>query len=98
GPGPLPRPRSDTGGAGTARRIVAALARLRRRRPLADIQRSEYVARPMSENKSEPAGGLSSTQRHERLASLNARDKLAALDQQAELGGGQERIDKQHEE
>src|SRR5438034_11389355 len=52
----------------------------------------------MSEKKTESAGGLSSTQRHARLAGLGARDKLAALDEQAELGGGQERIDKQHEE
>jgi propionyl-CoA carboxylase beta chain len=48
--------------------------------------------------KPEPAGGLSSAQRQERLAGLPARDKLAALDAQAELGGGQERIDKQHQE
>src|SRR3979409_422179 len=52
----------------------------------------------MSDDKTEPAGGLSSAQRHERLADLSAREKLAALDAQAELGGGQERIDKQHEE
>ncbi|HEX9577212.1 MAG TPA: carboxyl transferase domain-containing protein, partial [Myxococcales bacterium] len=52
----------------------------------------------MSDDKSEPAGGLSSAQRHERLAAKGAREKLAALDAQAELGGGQERIDKQHEE
>jgi propionyl-CoA carboxylase beta chain len=52
----------------------------------------------MSDDKTEPAGGLSSAQRHERLADLSARDKLAAFDAQAELGGGKERIDKQHEE
>src|SRR5690349_14647059 len=46
----------------------------------------------------EPSGGLSSAQRQERLAALHAREKLAALDAQAELGGGQERIDKQHQE
>src|SRR5512141_3247558 len=46
----------------------------------------------------EPSGGLSSAQRQERLAGLAAREKLAALDAQAELGGGQERIDKQHQE
>src|SRR3954465_10826983 len=54
----------------------------------------------MSENVKtpEPAGGMSSAQRQERLASLSPRDKLAALDAQAGLGGGQERIDKQHQE
>ncbi|TMA12880.1 MAG: acyl-CoA carboxylase subunit beta [Deltaproteobacteria bacterium] len=41
---------------------------------------------------------MSSAQRQERLAGLSAREKLAALDAQAELGGGQERIDKQHQE
>jgi propionyl-CoA carboxylase beta chain len=46
----------------------------------------------------EPAGGLSSAQRQERLAGLPPREKLAALDAQAELGGGQERIDRQHQE
>src|SRR5207248_9222869 len=46
----------------------------------------------------EPSGGMSSAQRQERLAGLPARDKLAALDSQAELGGGQERIERQHEE
>src|SRR5881398_3127251 len=46
----------------------------------------------------EPSGGMSSAQRQERLASLSPREKLAALDQQAELGGGQERIDRQHQE
>src|SRR5881392_4448346 len=46
----------------------------------------------------EPPGGMSSAQRQERLAGLSPRDKLAALDAQAELGGGQERIDKQHQE
>src|SRR6202521_5851998 len=46
----------------------------------------------------EPAGGVSSSQRAERLAGLASRDKLAALDAQAELGGGQDRIDKQHQE
>src|SRR5260370_2911754 len=56
----------------------------------------------MSEQKKslgpEPAGGMSSAQRQERLAGLSARDKLAALEVQAELGGGQERIDKQHQD
>jgi propionyl-CoA carboxylase beta chain len=46
----------------------------------------------------EPSGGLSSAQRQERLSGLTPREKLAALDAQAELGGGQERIDKQHQE
>src|SRR3954447_23449389 len=47
---------------------------------------------------SEPSGGISSAQRAERLKHLPPRDKLAALDEQAELGGGQERIEKQHQE
>jgi propionyl-CoA carboxylase beta chain len=46
----------------------------------------------------EPTGGISSAKRSERLSSLSPRDKLAALDAQAELGGGEERIAKQHEE
>src|SRR5712672_2792118 len=46
----------------------------------------------------EPSGGLSSAQRQERLAGLPAREKLAALDAQAELGGGLDRIEKQHQE
>src|SRR5438045_86213 len=46
----------------------------------------------------EPSGGMSSAQRQERLAGLSPREKLAALDAQAELGGGPERIDKQHQE
>jgi propionyl-CoA carboxylase beta chain len=46
----------------------------------------------------ETAGGMSSAKRAERLSGLSARDKLAALDAQAELGGGQQRIDKQHQE
>ena len=46
----------------------------------------------------EPPGGISSAKRSERLAALGAREKLAALDAQAELGGGEERVDKQHEE
>src|SRR3954463_10820675 len=46
----------------------------------------------------EPQGGISSAQRAERLKDLPPRDKLAALDQQAELGGGEERIEKQHQE
>jgi len=55
----------------------------------------------MSENTSkpvpaEPSGGMSSTQRQERLAALTPREKLAALDAQAELGGGKERVEKQH--
>src|SRR5712671_4981034 len=48
--------------------------------------------------KTEPPGGISSVERSERLAELGPRDKLAALDAQAELGGGEERVDKQHEE
>ena len=47
---------------------------------------------------SEPPGGMSSAERSERLSVLGAREKLAALDAQAELGGGEERIDKQHDE
>jgi propionyl-CoA carboxylase beta subunit len=46
----------------------------------------------------EPAGGISSAKRAERLATLAPREKLAALDAQAALGGGEERIAKQHEE
>src|SRR5258705_3103368 len=46
----------------------------------------------------EPPGGMSSASRQERLAGLSPREKLAALDAQAELGGGQERIEKQHQE
>src|SRR5467141_288561 len=46
----------------------------------------------------EPPGGMSSAKRSERLAALGPRETLAALDAQAELGGGQERVDKQHEE
>jgi propionyl-CoA carboxylase beta chain len=46
----------------------------------------------------EPQGGMSSAQRYERLKHLEPRDKLAALDAQAELGGGQERIEKQHQD
>jgi propionyl-CoA carboxylase beta chain len=46
----------------------------------------------------EPAGGISSAKRAERLSALAPREKLAALDAQAELGGGEERIAKQHEE
>jgi len=41
---------------------------------------------------------MSSAERQERLAGLSPREKLAALDVQAELGGGQERIEKQHQE
>jgi len=41
---------------------------------------------------------MSSAERSERLSVLGAREKLAALDAQAELGGGEERIDKQHDE
>src|SRR5919109_1950798 len=47
---------------------------------------------------SEPPGGISSAKRAERLSTLEPREKLAALDAQAELGGGEERIAKQHEE
>src|SRR5947209_19364502 len=46
----------------------------------------------------EPSGGMSSAQRQERLAQLGPREKLAALDAQAELGGGRARIYKQHQE
>jgi propionyl-CoA carboxylase beta chain len=46
----------------------------------------------------EPPGGISSAHRAERLSALDPREKLAALDAQAELGGGQERIEKQHQE
>src|SRR3954466_15334100 len=46
----------------------------------------------------EPSGGMSSAERQERLAGLSPREKLAALEVQAELGGGQERIEKQHQE
>src|SRR6267143_1151406 len=48
--------------------------------------------------KTEPPGGISSVERSERLSSLGPREKLAALDVQAELGGGEERVDKQHQE
>ncbi|HKB76349.1 MAG TPA: carboxyl transferase domain-containing protein, partial [Myxococcales bacterium] len=41
---------------------------------------------------------MSAAERSERLSVLGAREKLAALDAQAELGGGEERIDKQHDE
>ena len=46
----------------------------------------------------EPPGGLSSAARQERLSGLEPRQKLAALDAQAELGGGAQRVEKQHEE
>jgi len=46
----------------------------------------------------EPSGGMSSSQRQELLAQLSPREKLAALDAQAELGGGKERVEKQHQE
>jgi len=46
----------------------------------------------------EAPGGLSSLARAERLAGLDPRQRLAALDEQAGLGGGRERIDKQHAE
>ena len=57
----------------------------------------------MSENTSkpvpaEPSGGMSSAQRQERLAALTPREKLASLDAQAALGGGKERVEKQHQE
>src|SRR5207245_1815037 len=58
------------------------------------LRMSDHTKRPPPE----PSGGMSSAQRQERLAGLSAREKLAALDAQAELGGGQERIDKQHQE
>src|SRR3954469_21752620 len=46
----------------------------------------------------EPSGGMSSAARQERLAGLSPREKLAALDAQAGLGGGHERFEKQHQE
>jgi propionyl-CoA carboxylase beta chain len=46
----------------------------------------------------EPPGGLSSVDRASLLSKLAPREKLAALDEQAELGGGEERIEKQHQE
>src|SRR2546421_7621286 len=46
----------------------------------------------------EPPGGMSSAERASRLSSLAPREKLAALDLQAELGGGEDRIEKQHQE
>src|SRR5437667_112529 len=58
------------------------------------LRMSDHAKRPPPE----PSGGMSSAQRQERLAGLSAREKLAALDAQAALGGGQERIDKQHQE
>src|SRR5439155_279786 len=48
--------------------------------------------------KAEPPGGISSVERSQRLADMGARERLAALDAQAELGGGEERVEKQHEE
>src|SRR5207244_5320893 len=44
------------------------------------------------------AGGVSPPKRSDRPAAAGAREKLATLDAQAELGGGPERIEKQHEE
>jgi propionyl-CoA carboxylase beta chain len=46
----------------------------------------------------EPPGGISSVDRASLLSKLAPREKLAALDEQAELGGGEERIEKQHQE
>src|SRR5712675_2392871 len=46
----------------------------------------------------EPPGGISSAERASRLSALGPREKLAALDAQAELGGGEERVEKQHQE
>src|SRR3954451_14314027 len=46
----------------------------------------------------EPPGGISSIDRASLLSKLGPREKLAALDEQAELGGGEERTDKQHQE
>jgi propionyl-CoA carboxylase beta chain len=46
----------------------------------------------------EPPGGISSVERASRLSKFAPREKLAALDEQAELGGGEERIEKQHQE
>src|SRR5438477_3865803 len=48
--------------------------------------------------KAEPPGGISSVERSQRLADMGARERLAALDAQAELGGGEERVEKQHQE
>ena len=59
------------------------------------------MADPIDPNKPlppEPNGGMSSAARAERLALLDPRERLAALNAQAELGGGQERIDKQHQD
>ena len=59
------------------------------------------MADPLDSRKTlppEPASGLSSAARQERLAGLDPRDRLAALDAQAELGGGAERVEKQHQE
>src|SRR3989440_7210712 len=58
------------------------------------LRMSDHTKRPPPE----PSGGMSSAQRQERLAGLSPREKLAALDAQAELGGGNERIEKQHQE
>ena len=46
----------------------------------------------------EPTGGMSSAARAERLSGLDAHQKLAALNAQAELGGGEERIARQHDD
>ena len=46
----------------------------------------------------EPPGGISSAARAERLSGLDAQEKLAALNLQADLGGGQDRIEKQHQD
>src|SRR3989440_6814833 len=58
------------------------------------LRMSDHTKRPPPE----PSGGMSSAQRQERLSGLAPREKLAALDTQAELGGGPERIHKQHQE
>jgi propionyl-CoA carboxylase beta chain len=68
------------------------------------------MAKPIDPNEPEPAGGvlkplppepnggMSSAARADRLAPLDPRERLAALNAQAQLGGGQERIDKQHQD
>ena len=50
------------------------------------------------QRQSRPPGKISSAKRSERPSTPGPREKLAALDAQAELGGGEERIAKQHEE
>src|SRR5439155_21757878 len=50
------------------------------------------------QRQSRPPGKISSAKRSERPSTPGPREKLAALDAQAELGGGEERIAKQHDE